>query len=519
MQGHVKIHDILNKPELHIPVTTGEHLEGIEKNPRQTSKPLRIGAISVVAIHDGAQELNLFLGQVRFYHPEFPVYVIADQEALDLLEDRFREDSRVIMDVLTQDQIDRLASKVKADDHGPRWSVAGIACKFEVMKRAMRQFPKQGVLMCDVDLIFTRRLQATEWDADLVLSTHQGPLAVKESPDLHGTYNAGLVLCQDYRIIARWNQLYKDGVGGFYEQKCLEHLSEEFVTDVFPSSWNWGGWRHRENLTESKRNPPILHTHMEGKFASQGPKFIKAKAQNAIETRKISETTPNRVLFAHVPKAAGTSFMTLHAKLQLERNYQVLDSWGSGLRRDWSPSELSWMSQGKLFGQHGERWVAHNHIQNIPAERAQEFVNRGWVIVALYRPVRERLISLFYWGKDRERKGLPNPMGKKFESTKTLDEFIPLVMSSHEEKNFVLPDWHELITHWYSADTDGIELAYEEIFSLDVTSPNANQSSSRGYDHAVKEGLISPGTLRMIESDQRVRDWDEIVKKVRKRSR
>lgn len=483
------------------------------QSPRARRSPLRIEAYAVAAGGDGACELPLFLEMLTFFHPEARVFVLTDADGVAAVEGMKIDLSCIHVEEISTSEQEELANQVRCVDHGDRWSRRWIAVKLEALRRAVEKW-QCGVLFCDVDLIFTQRLPPMEWDADVVLSTHQGPCWPSTVPDFHGYFNAGLFLTSRLDVVDRWIELYRAGRGTFYEQQLLEMLPGEFVCDLFPAAWNWGGWRHQEDLSQSGRRPPILHAHIVGKWKDQGKGRIRAvKAQAREQVRRVRESRQihDRWFFVHCAKAAGSTFSSLIWKEVAEdRHFQYLDAHGLGLQRDWRPAELDLIRTGEMWGQEGSRHIVHNHAQNWPADAVEKMVGDGWRGVALYRPIRERLLSFWFWSQRVIGERGKSYMRPPICDVDDINGFLQMLLDHPiYETEWCLPEFSESIEHWYPATDEGLRQACRDLWRVDVEPARVNTSENPGWQGCIDQGLLYPRTVEKIETDPRVRAWDE----------
>lgn len=481
---------------------------------------MRVRAFAVAGIGECARELNVFLGQVRWFHPEKRVYVVIDEDSLGELDGRWREDEGVTVEVLSRADLEGMAARVRAKDHGERWHVGGIAAKLHGWRRALEVFA-EPVLMCDSDLTLCRRLPEHCFLADLVLSPHQGHWHKTNTSPLHGFYNAGMALARDPGIARRWEELFRSDAGGFYEQGCMDQLAGEYVTEVFPSGWNWGGWRNFENVRKSGRELVFAHTHIVGRWSETnvGPvqSSLRAVAREAVARRELAESWVRKVLFVHHPKAAGTSMMRAFRLVGRRYGWQVLDSWDYGLERDWTREELRAMASGSLWGQvKGGRWIAHQHAMNLGREELERFGEEGWRIVSLYRDPRERLVSGYYWGQDfLARKGR-FPWGNvHIRPGMSLAAHVAAVLE-HARQNIEPVEGHELVDGWWPATDAGMAGLVEDCFpgAEMGEAPRLNRSPNPGWDAAVECGEIGEDLVERVEAAGCVRGWDPIAEMV-----
>lgn len=493
---------------------------GIEGGPRgqtplRNARGLRIEAFAVAAGEDSVDEIPVFFETLDFHYPDARVYFLTDEAGakkfgtLDL-------DCEVYVDVISQEDQEALSEKVTCVDHGERWSRRWIACKLEALRRAVEKW-ECGVLFCDSDLVFTQRLPDLSWDADLVLSSHTGPHWPNVTPAFHGFWNAGILLTNHLDIVDRWIELYRRGEGTFYEQHLLEKLAGEYVTDTFPSAWNWGGWRWSEDLSKSGRVPPILHCHIVGRWESQGrgrTKAVKNLAKSHLARVRESREIPKKWAFIHNAKASGSSFSSMIWKdVVTERGFQYLDSYTLGLQRDWRPVELDLIRTGELWGQVGDRHIVHNHAQHWPEKAVENMIGDGWQFVALYRPVRDRLVSFWFWNlRSFGERGF-FPMVGPINDADSLDDFLNIILEDpFYEPEWALPSFAEKLEHWYRANSDGLRNACRDLWNVEADPIHANASQNPGWQACIDQGLIQQETVDRVENDPRVQAWDDFAR-------
>lgn len=485
-------------------------LGGIGKHRASVSQEgrLSIDVICVACGGEAAPELPVFLRQTKFWHPEWPILVVTDMPtAAGLTEtDKSRIDELVIINPAN-------LPESRSRDYGTRWNKPWIMAKLHALRGALERWPGRGVLLCDSDIVITQRLPALSWHAHVVLSTHIGPHPSTDIPEHHGCYNAGLLLTDNPSVVTRWQELYESGAGTFYEQQCLETLGHEFVVDLFPASWNWGGWRYAESV-DCGRDPAILHTHVVGPWADQGThpsvRVLKERTKAEIARVELAENLPDKWAFIHFPKAAGTSVTDLiSSRLGRERGYQNLNSWALGLHRDWSPEEQRLICDGALWGQVGHRHVVHNHAQNWDADVVASMADRGWQFLAFVRPIRDRLLSYFYWCQRFLNEGKPCPMAGPIQSASNVADHLRFLLDDPRYgPEWHFPEWADTIQWWFPADSDGIKAAFADCWQLDVTPPILNTSENPGWKAAIEQGLLPPDLIEQVNSDPRVLAWD-----------
>jgi hypothetical protein len=478
------------------------------RKPLNRQFPLCIEAISVTCGGDLREQLAAFIKQVHFFHPELPLHIATDLEGYESVNSLIRPQDKVW---ITKASDRERYAKSKSKDHGKRWNKAWIGIKLENFKRAIEHF-KCGVLQCDSDFVFTRSMSKQNWNADVVMSTHVGPIHRRDVPELHGAFNAGMLLSDKLFVAERWIKLYEEGYGGFYEQKLLEKFSELYVVDLFPSDWNWGPWRHAENIVQNKRVPTIIHAHVIGPHRHDSPTH-KAAEREYLKTIRSYNTHP-KLAFYHASKAGGSEMMRIVDGIVTDRlRYQSLNSFKIGTN-DWTESELLQICHGTFKYQEGNRWIVHNHGQSWSANSIDEFLKNDWKFWGMYRPIRDRLLSFYYWSMDNLKSSGKHPMSGRIIYYPTVNEFLEqLVTSKGYKKEWALPHRYEEMK-WYPCSDMGLIKATKDHFNLILSRDevsHTNRSSNIGWDDAVACGIITKKTVDLINNLDEVKQWDEFI--------
>ncbi|NUQ50759.1 MAG: hypothetical protein HUU27_12700, partial [Phycisphaerae bacterium] len=105
-----------------------------------------------------------------------------------------------------------------------------------------------GVLLADCDVVFRAGFER-DYRGDVVLSPfYWGRRDIRvagggllQSRD--GEFNAGLLMTRSAAFCQWWIDAYLSGLGGFYEQGCLDQVPAAFFADYFSPLHNWGKWR------------------------------------------------------------------------------------------------------------------------------------------------------------------------------------------------------------------------------------------------------------------------------------
>lgn len=485
------------------------------KRKLQRAFPLCIEAIAVTCGGQLRHQLRPFIEQMVFFNPELPIHIATDEDGYNFCKHLLRDTDKVW--IVDQSDIDKFSNKSLSKDRGSRWSKTWIGIKLENFRRAVEHY-NCGVMLCDSDFIFLRSFPRISWDADLVLSTHRGPLLKTVTPEHHGYFNAGMALTDDIKIVDKWIEYYDRGMGSFYEQQLLEMISDMFVTDLFPADWNWGGWRNRETIIQSKRRPLIIHTHVSGVHRRE--KFALADlAQEELEKNERSYGVCGKKGFYHCPKAAGSTLMrTVHNVVIDKMRYQVMDSFKNGRQTDWTREELEKILEGKHKYQRGNRFIVHQHGQNWPEDLVTDSMSKGWEYFALYRPIRDRLCSFYTWSKKIETMNGSNPMGKIFNGLSMEDHLNIILDNPNFRTHWHIPSFSDDM-NWYPATTEGILecmksefnliLGYEDIVSI-------NKSENAGFEKFIENGDIPKSLEEKINSDPMVIQWDQFIESKKK---
>lgn len=462
----------------------------VKKQPLRRGYPLHIGAISVTCGGALRNQLRPFVKQVRFFHPTWPIHIATDPEGAKLVKDLLGAND-VVWTLLEPDFKQYGTSKAK--DHGNRWNKAWIGIKLENFRRAVAHF-KCGVLQCDSDFVWAHAFPVTNWWADVVMSTHAGPLNHRV-PEHHGTYNAGMLLTDLVQVAECWQKWYRNGDGEFYEQKLMEQFDRDFVVDLFPAAWNWGPWRNKEDIGHNKRRPTLIHAHVTGPHVQDTPVHALAKERLLINNRSIG--THNRFAFFHAAKAAGSELMRLlHYDVLPLLQYQNLNSFHFRTS-DWTEAELMELVNGHHPMQYGNRWLVHNHGQGWPTNMIQLYRMYGWQFFALYRPIRARLASFYAWSIDYMNAKGTHPMHGPITRARDINAFFEYMLTPEYLPEWTLPELAHEIT-WYPATDAGITQLIKTHFGITTAKPTkTNTSNNQGWAHYEKN--ITPEIRQRLE--------------------
>lgn len=249
-----------------------------------------------------AHEIGNWLRTLRLWHPVEPVYIYADDAAAEWVErqpEHLRKNtwvSRVGEDHLAYAR----QQCVKVQWHNAYFKPEWIWLKLEALVRSV-EHSQVPTLLADSDLIFTGRIDET-WHAEAVLSPHWH-MQNNDRTKQVGYFNAGWFLTASPRLARRWRSLYEQGVGGFYEQKCLEHLQAEFDCAYTSSVHNVGRWRQRP----CPRGTKSIHGHIDDGDRHDMPHPYEEVMRSVLElAHHAGKVEPEkRVVIIHLPDELG----------------------------------------------------------------------------------------------------------------------------------------------------------------------------------------------------------------------
>lgn len=266
----------------------------IHRAPVEPGSPLRVGAIMTICTEKLAHEIDSWMATAAVHHPKAKLYVVGDYPACDHaygravqwnLTHRF-----VRLPLLAGDGLRQARERCRrvATIHS-YWKEDIIWWKIEGLRRVLSEFEANGdgVLLTDSDITFTGAVAEEFPHADVVLSPFHWAIfdhrvrhprdGVMPLPQRDGFFNAGYLLTRRPEVAEAWLDLYERGVGGFYEQKCLEELPRRFACDYFGVAHNWGKWRR-----EAPRPGTVsIHYHAREVVPDRAAEWLKATKRAA----------------------------------------------------------------------------------------------------------------------------------------------------------------------------------------------------------------------------------------------
>lgn len=194
-----------------------------------------IDSLCTIATGQCWAELQLMIRSFRLYHPETPIYIMADDD--------------ICYHALYTKVGDALGEKLTWFGGIPNkdWKQVGgskadwlelMLKKTEVMDEAL--FEQKSTLFVDSDMIFVGPVEI-EWDGpDVYLSRHY----IKDSQEAaYGIYNGGFVATKNKDFPKWWREYTHAYPNLFYEQQTLDYAANLFDVDELPKAHNFAWYR------------------------------------------------------------------------------------------------------------------------------------------------------------------------------------------------------------------------------------------------------------------------------------
>jgi len=491
------------------PAATPDHDAYLSKRLSSCSIPMRAKAFCAVATTEVAGEAEILVRTLRRHHDE-PLVLVCDETVA----------SRVGALGLPRIEIGPITGSLlrRAEElsrrvirHDPYWKAELIALKFHALRTAIGRHGPSHLL--DADIAVNGSLHAGgPWVADLVLSPFYWPDPAAAIPVAHGFFNAGYLLAGDTRVVDRWEEMFATGMGGFYEQKCLDYLGREFVTAWFGHEHNFAKWRW-----ESPSLRPVVSLHHKLRAKGTAPRI--AEMSETVRASDRNTQAPRKIAHIHCVRSWGTHLRALFRdRINPALGLQNLVSWDLYLDREWTEEELLLLAEGILWGQHpGGCGFVHNHTFGWTERALDAFNENNWLTVALVRDPREVLVSLAAWSLDAMKRGQPCPVwhregldNRALASARSIKEAVLVLLNDPiYHPQWVLPPWLGKVKWIRRAGPEAIRELCCEVCGLPEV-PDAgerNESSSPGW----KSARLSEGVRKLVNAHPEVRAWDEFL--------
>jgi hypothetical protein len=243
--------------------------------------PMRVAEIITVCMGKLIHELREFLPSARVAFPDVPIHVVTD-DAHAVLEIAEANLVRNVIPVATCSETPDFSA---VSQHSAYWQPEPIYFKLKGLLDRVVELPpqfKDGVMIVDCDVTF-RAGFARPFFGDVALSpfywgkrditTNSGKLL----QDVHGEFNAGMLVTRSVNFCRWWLDSYLAGFGGFYEQACLDAVPQRFCTDYISPLHNFGKWRFAKPYGAVRS----YHQHLRERSYNADVGALKIAAQSA----------------------------------------------------------------------------------------------------------------------------------------------------------------------------------------------------------------------------------------------
>lgn len=504
----------------------------LENSPpkHEPKKYHKIESFCFVATANLKDEAEVLLRTLRLFHDE-PVYVICDKETRIHLKKMKLCDNVKFKTSAEKEHLDAIQEKVfeghscVANDihHAP-----SIVKKMEAMDFALKLH--DNTFFLDTDIIVLDNLQEY-FTAEVVLSPHFYPKDKQHKGFEFGFYNAGYLFCANKGFPRFWRHLYLTD-STFFEQECMNRISDYYNIQTFSKEHNVGFWRGDALPIEAKS----VHTHIsELGSAGRGLQLIElnkitkdyALSQtknkpiiNSYLRKHYNPDCNKKLAFIHFGKAAGV-YIQHYIREQVFPRMKHFNSWWDfnyknkrALTRDWTEEELLEIADANV-----EEALTHNHHINWTKESVKKFNDNGWLTFMFIRNPKDIMCSLYFWAQsqwdrwdaeDKSAQVLREPLTEELKYISgqdnpynvSLDDFIRGMLSGKGAQYlWVLPDYIDDIQHVAEFNNNNFgSFLLDNFQHLYCPMKKRNTSKSEGYKTYLERGEISEETHSMVEN-------------------
>ena len=235
------------------------------------------------------------------------------------------------------------------------------------------------------------------------------------------------------------------------------------------------------------------------------------------DTGSIETPRPEKVLFAHVPKAAGTHVIRYFRDKLGYRHHRSAKRTKTGVWLDYTCDEVRQLvDEAGFLNTHVLAAGWHELVELVPPASAdqivqtiREFRARGWFVFSFVRHPGEHLCSFYHYVLDADRIGLKEAV--KLHTPVlglTIEEFV----SRHCDRDLLPAYWRELDFVGVASDESLARFFaqyFEHSFEPNAVDPHA--SGNPGYAFYCDSGQISAATQARIEASTNMRVYREIL--------
>ena len=516
----------------------------LENSPpkHEPKKYHKIESFCFVATANLKDEAEVLLRTLRLFHDE-PVYVICDKETRIHLKKMKLCDNVKFKTSAEKEHLDAIQEKVFEDHscvandihHAP-----SIVKKMEAMDFALKLH--DNTFFLDTDIIVLDNLQEY-FTAEVVLSPHFYPKDKQHKGFEFGFYNAGYLFCANKGFPRFWRHLYLTD-STFFEQECMNRISDYYNIQTFSKEHNVGFWRGDALPIEAKS----VHTHIsELGSAGRGLQLIElnkitkdyalsqTKNKPIINSHLRKHYNPDcnkKLAFIHFGKAAGV-YIQHYIREQVFPRMKHFNSWWDfnyknkrALTRDWTEEELLEIADTNV-----EEALTHNHHINWTKESVKKFNDNGWLTFMFIRNPKDIMCSLYFWAQsqwdrwdaeDKSAQVLREPLTEELKYISgqdnpynvSLDDFIRGMLSGKGAQYlWVLPDYIDDIQHVAEFNNNNFGTFLLDNFQhLYCPMKKRNTSKSEGYKTYLERGEISKETHSMVENHPEYKRYSKYLK-------
>ena len=508
--------------------------------PLSKEKPKRyhkIESFCFVATENIKEEAELLLKSLRQFHDQ-PVYVICDKATRVHLAKQGLSDNVTFRILAEQEHLDKINEEIFKSHKCIANKIHSAPCifkKMDVMDFALQHHANTFFL--DADIIVLDNLQEY-FEAKVILSPHYYPSDKEHKGFEFGFYNAGYIFCANKGFPKFWKHVYLND-SSFFEQECMNRISDRYNIQTFGEEHNVGFWRENELPKKAKsihahitkgvdkgrgKELLVLNTKIKDYAISQAEKY-QPKISSDIK-KYYNPDAPKKLAFIHFGKCAGV-YVQHYLRRTVMPDIKHYNSWWDfgannkrNLERDWTKEELLEIAIADT-----ETGLAHNHQINWCKETVKSFNDNGWLTFMFIRDPRNILCSLYFWSQRQYRRwkpeelhgGLRGPL--KDEITKmsgqddpyqvSIDTFIKFLIMDKEARHlWMLPDYINEIEYVAEFNDENFGNFLLEYFGHDyIPQRKRNTSPSKGYEFYCQTGEISKETQNLIENSLEILEY------------
>jgi len=517
-----------------------------EKEPE---KYYKIESFCFVATENIKEEAELLLRSLREFHDQ-PVYVICDKETRKHIKRQKLHKNVIFKTSAKQEHLDKINEKVFKNRSCVANDIHNAPCilkKMDVMDFALESHGNTFFL--DSDIIVLDSLQ--EYFTSLVaLSPHYYPKGKGHKGFEYGFYNAGYIFCASKGFPRLWRHMYlTDSI--FFEQECMNRISDHYNIQTFGEEHNVGFWRggklpekarsvhaHITSGVDTNRCEQIINLNTKIKNYALNQTEKHQPKTNGYIKKYYNPLAEQKLAFIHFGKTGGV-YVNHYLREYVVPTAQHFNSWWDmktgkrNLQRDWTEEELLKIAKKDLGIA-----LAHNHHLGWCRKTVRAFKNNGWLTFMFLRAPEDLMCSLYFWAQKQNRKWRPalslkkphvsfgskeltekdkkiidklaNPLsgplvkmsGQNDPHNVTLDDFIKFLVTHEGAKRlWGLPDYINEVDYVAEFNDKNFGDFLNKYFSHNYKPrKKRNVSENKGYKYYFDNGEISIETQELIES-------------------